>query len=276
MPPTFSELSDLEKREEWGKEYFIGTKLAQKADLYRAITSFKRAEILIPGYLKNRLHEIQYFILLSYFIGEKYDDVISSFEESDLIHVDPAFKGYRNLLVILHESFKQTNHLEKSQLILNLIEQDDQNLSHTLKVSYAISDYERTDLEHLSMNSALGKDTHEMIQSYDLAKKSEFKAQTLNALIPGAGYLYLGQTQSALTALILNSLTTYAAYHFFNHGNLAAGLLMTSIETGWYFGGITGAKESCKLYNERLYENRAQPLLQKHELHPTFNITHAF
>lgn len=276
LPATFTELSEAEKKEEWGKEYFIGTKLAQKFDLYRAVTAFKRAEILIPGYLKQRLFEIQYYITLSYFLGEKYDDVIASFEQSDLIQVDHEFKGYRNLLVVLHESFQKTKQVEKAKLVLKLLEEEDQKLGQIVKVSHAIANYEKSQLEQLNFATEVGKDTKDLMDTFEQGKKSEFKAQFYNAILPGSGYLYLGQKQAAVTAFLLNGLTTYAAYYFFTHGNIPAGVLMASIETGWYFGGINGAKESAKLYNERLYENRAQPIIQKHSLHPVFHISHAF
>jgi hypothetical protein len=276
LPSSFQALSETEKKEEWGKEYFIGQKLAQKFDLYRAVTAFKRAEILIPGFLKSRLHEIQYFIVLSYFLGEKYDDALSAFEESDLIHVDHQFKAYKDLLVILHECFRQTHHQEKAALTLGLLEKEDQKLSHILKVSHAINHYDRQELENVLSSSSMGQETQKLMNAYDSLKKSPAKAQAFNALLPGAGYLYLGQRQAALTAFLLNGLTTYGAYRCYKTGHLAIAILLTSIETGWYFGGITGAKESCKLYNERVYENKAQPIIQKHELHPIFNITHAF
>ncbi len=276
LPSSFSSLSEIERSEEWGKEYYIGQKLAQKLDLYRAVTAFKRAEILIPGYKKNRLQEIQYFILLSYYLGEKYQEAITAFEESLLSQVDSTFSTYRDLLIILHECFYRTKQPEKAKLVLKLIDESDHQLGQIMKVSYALTDFDKGDLNQLNFKTEIGQETKELIYQYELNKKSETKAQVFNALLPGAGYLYLGQKQAALTAFLLNGFTTYAAYYFFNQGNIAAGIITTSIETGWYFGGINGAKESAKLYNERLYENRAQPILQKHELFPVLNLSHSF
>ena len=276
LPPTFSELSESEKKEEWGKEYFIGKKLAQNLDFYRAITAFKRADILIPSYLLQRKLEIQYFILLSYYYGEKYFDVIDSFQESELIKSDEKFSAYRNLLIILHESYYHTKHYEKAHFLLGLIEEQDQPLSQVIKVSHAIQGYDHSNLDRLNHESEIGKDTKTMVLSYEKDKKSVAKAQFYNAILPGAGYLYLGQKQAATTAFLLNGLTTFASYYFFKNDNIPAGVIMASIEAGWYFGGITGAKESAKLYNERIYENRAQPILQKHELLPSISINRSF
>jgi tetratricopeptide (TPR) repeat protein len=276
LPSAFNPLSDLEKKEEWAKEYFIGQKLAGSWDLYRAITAFKRAEILIPGYLKTRLNEIHYFIVLSYYLGEKYQEAIDAFDHSPLLEIDSNFPVYKDLLVILLDCFTHEKNFDKAATVLKLIQEHDNSLSHVMKVSYAMTNYDRKDLNSLQQTTAVGKDTSELLHGFDRLKKSETKAQVFNALLPGMGYLYLGQKQTAFTAFMLNALTTYAAYHFFSHGNIAAGVLFTSIETGWYFGGITGAKESAKLYNERIYEHGVSPIMQKHHLHPILNLSHAF
>lgn len=189
--------------------------------------------------------------------------------------VDSTFKAYRDILVILHESYVHIGKDDKAKLVISLIEEHDKPLSDILKVSHAIKDIEIHTLEKLNKSSTLGKETSSFLKSFEANKKSEQTAQLLN-FIPGAGYLYLGQTQSAITAFLLNGLTSYAAGYFFYHGNIPAGVLFTSVEMGWYFGGIIGAKESAKLYNERLYENGASPILQKHELHPVLNLNHAF
>lgn len=276
LPSAFKELSDQEKKEDWGKEYFIGQKLAMKWDLYRAITAFRRAEILIPGYLKNRLNEIHYFIVLSYYLGEKYQEAIEAFDHSPLLEIDSSFLAYKDLLVILLDCFTQEKKLDKASTVLKLIQDYDSSLSHIMKISYAMTNYDRQDLNQIGNSTPVGKDTSDLLKGFDRLKKSETKAQVFNAILPGLGYLYLGQKQTAFTAFMLNSLTTYAAYHFFKNGNIAAGVLFSSIETGWYFGGITGAKESAKLYNERIYEHGVSPVMQKHHLHPILNLSHSF
>jgi hypothetical protein len=114
------------------------------------------------------------------------------------------------------------------------------------------------------------------LENYFSEKKSVKKAQFLNALLPGAGYLYLGQKKSALTAFCLNTLFITAAYQFFKHHHFAAGLITTSFESGWYFGGIYGAGEEAKYYNERLYEQNASRVLNAHNLFPALMLDHAF
>ena len=107
-------------------------------------------------------------------------------------------------------------------------------------------------------------------------KSRSQKPKTLNAFLPGAGYLYVGQKQSAMTAFLLNGLFIAAAVHFFNHKQYAAGAITLSFETGWYFGGIYGAGESAKLYNERVYERHAYSVLNQEKLFPLLMLRYGF
>jgi hypothetical protein len=111
---------------------------------------------------------------------------------------------------------------------------------------------------------------------YTSQKKSVGTAQALNAFLPGAGYLYLGQKQSATTAFFLNGLFIAASAYFFCDGNVAAGIIFTSFEAGWYFGGIYGGGLEAKAYNERLYESLATPLMHREKLFPALMLNYAF
>jgi hypothetical protein len=132
------------------------------------------------------------------------------------------------------------------------------------------------DLKKLSYNPELQVSTKELLISYNKEKKSISKAQTLNAILPGMGYLYVGQKQSALTATLLNGLFIAAATHFFLHGHNSAGIIFSSFEAGWYFGGIYGAGEAAKLYNERVYEGKALTTLNQNKLFPIFMLNYGF
>ena len=69
----------------------IGAAFAHQLDLYQAITAFKRAAILIPPEQAARALQIQYEILLCYYIGKKPDDVIYTFENSALSRATTDF-----------------------------------------------------------------------------------------------------------------------------------------------------------------------------------------
>ena len=114
-----------------------------------------------------------------------------------------------------------------------------------IKVSETLHVAKEKTLQSLYHLKECKEATIELFNEYKNKRKNPYLAGGLNAILPGLGYLYLGQKQSAFTALMLNSLTTSAAYYFYKNDNLAAALLTLSFESGWYFGGIYGAKEEA-------------------------------
>ena len=45
---------------------------------------------------------------------------------------------------------------------------------------------------------------------------------------------------------------------------------------GWYFGGIYGAGEAAKFYNETIYNEKMGPVMQEKGLFPIFMLNFAF
>lgn len=275
LDSAFPHLSSEERNTDWGKEYLIGRAFAAELDLYRAVSTFKRAAIL-SGNDKERRLEIQYDILLCYFLAKRYDEVIESFEKSNLAHVDKSFFAYHDLLLILYESYREMEDGEKLAKVMELMEKSFPAANEELKVSKAIREGNLAMVEEFACGFQNTSYLDHLMDCYSANKKSVAKAQLLNALVPGAGYLYIGQRKSALTAFLLNGLFIAAATQFFLHKHFAAGLITTGFEAGWYFGGIYGAGEEAKYYNERLYERAASSVLNEHKLFPILMLDHAF
>lgn len=252
-------------KEPWAREYLIAKSFAKDFDLYRAISSFKRAKVLIPKDQIDRINEITYDIILCYFLGKKYDYVIKTFENSSLENIDKSFPAFSDLLVILYQSYEEIGNTQKKEEIKEVLNNSYSKLSSKLQASLNILN---ADVESLKSSS--------FFQNYETKKKSVSNAQLLNALIPGSGYLYLGQKRAFLTSLLLNSTFIAASFEFFRRGYLAAGIITTSFEIGWYFGGIYGAGEQAKFYNERVYEEHANITLKEEKLYPFFMIQHSF
>jgi hypothetical protein len=118
--------------------------------------------------------------------------------------------------------------------------------------------------------------TSDIFNEYKLKRKNPSLASGLNAVLPGLGYLYLGQKQSAFTALLLNGLTSGACYYFFKNNNFPAAILTLSFESGWYFGGIYGAKQEALFFNKRTFEDLAHYRLRDHKLYPILMLRHGF
>jgi len=276
LPASFPPLSPAEKREDWGKEYLIGLFFAKELDLYQAITAFKRAEFLIPSSEKQRKLEIQYEIILCYFLGQKYEEVLSSFKASDLKFIDSSFPAYNDLLIILYESYQKVGDPQSAQQMLENLRYSSPEEADKLALSHAISTADFCSLRPYAATPSSPPYLKQMLNCYDNCKKSVSVAQGLNALLPGAGFLYIGQKQSALTAFLLNGLFIFATYEFFHHNFIAAGIITASFEAGWYFGGIYGGGEEAKFYNERLYEREAYNVLNRERLFPVLLLKYGF
>ncbi|MBI3236154.1 MAG: tetratricopeptide repeat protein, partial [Chlamydiales bacterium] len=259
LPSPFSPLSKEELDQDWGKEYKIGIHFAHQLELYQAITAFKRAAILLPKPLTERFLEVQYEILLCYYIAKKYADVIDTFENSSLKYIGTTFPARDDLLKILYDSYLQENNQIQAERILDWIDKTDPALSSNLSLSTTLIGADFPIIEQYAATSEYPY-LNTFLDDYYTQKKSPSQAQFLNAILPGTGYLYLGQTQSAITAFLLNGLFIAAAANFFIHHHLAAGIICTSFELGWYFGGILGSGLEAKYYNERLYERLATPM----------------
>lgn len=273
LPTPFSPLSDEEKKEPFGQELYIGQQFSKELDLYRAITAFKCAEFLITPESTLRHNQIQYDSLLCYYLARKWQEVLSTFSHSQLRYVNPDFPAFHDLLLILYETYIRTEKQPQADQILQLISTHYPEEAKKLYLSTALIHADFATLQAVSQETP---SLPPFLKQYEQSKKSVGKAQALNALIPGAGYLYLGQKQSAFTALILNGLFITASVCFFQHHHVAAGAIFTSFEAGWYFGGIYGAGLEAKAYNEHRYESLATPLMMKENLFPGLMIHYAF
>jgi tetratricopeptide (TPR) repeat protein len=276
LSSAFSPLSPAERGTDWGKEFIIASAFAKETDLYRAVSTFKRAAILVPDSENERKLEIQYDILLCYFLGKRYDEAVDAFDRSNLAHVDKSFPAYHDLLLILYECYRELDIPEKQQRIYELLEKSYPDTAEKVKLSRAIREGDLSQVACFADGFQQISYLDTLLDCYTTQKKSVAKAQLLNALIPGAGYLYIGQRKSALTAFLLNGLFIAAAVQFFLHRHVAAGIITTGFEAGWYFGGIYGAGEEAKYYNERLYERNASAVLNDHNLFPTLMMRYDF
>ncbi len=276
LASAFPPLSPDEKLNDWGKEYYIARSFAHELDLYRAITSFKRAEILLMEDETYRRMEIQYDIILCYYLAKRYDDAIEAFEKSLLLNADKSFPTFHDLLVILYESYKEIKDSEKVQRIVELLEKSYPITANNINLSCSLVEGDIYQAKKFIKTSSHNNYISESINIYNQEKKSIRQAQIFNAILPGSGYLYIGQKKSALTSFLINSLFIASAYQFFRSGYIAAGVITTSFEMGWYFGGIYGAGEQAKYYNEKKYEQHVGNMMNRQGLFPVFMIQHTF
>ena len=275
LPSAFEPLTEEEKTQDWGKEYLIATAFAKDFDLYRAISTYKRAEVLVPKD-SCRKQEILYNIILCYYLGKKYENLIEYFERCSLLKADKSFKAFHDLLLMLYESYRYIGDKDKESKILELINKNYPETGKKLILANTLLEADLNKTEEIANTPPIQRDLTQMLYIYNKEKKSISKAQMLNAILPGAGYFYIGQKKSALTSLLLNGLFIAASYQFFHKGYVAAGLITLSFEAGWYFGGIYGAGEEAKFYNETVYETHARAVMNKDKLFPVFMLKYSF
>ena len=276
LKSPFAPLSALERITDWGKEVIIARTFAEELDLYRAISTYKRAEILVSSIDKDRKLEIQYDILLCYFFARRYDEAVRYFEKSELAHVDKTFPAYKDLFLILYECYREIDAPEKEQKILELMQQSDGATAEKLNVSRKVREGNLDAIQDLCVGPPSQEYLCTLLDQYSEQKKSVATAQTLNAFLPGAGYLYIGQKTAAFTAFLLNSLFIIAAYEFFHQGHTAGGIITAVFEAGWYFGGIYGVGLETKYYNERVYERISASVLNEQKLFPVLMLEFGF
>lgn len=275
-PSAFKPLTADELSQDWAKELLIGDTFAHEWDLYRAITSYKRALILLSDNNSERCLQIHYDIILSYYLGKKYLEAVVAFEDSPLGQANPSFPAFNQLLLMMYDCYMQMENESRAEEFFNKIQKYSPETALDLRI------YE--DLTQGNLCEAQAKveqhpDFCEIQGDLDLYykyAKSPSKARQLNAVLPGAGYYYIGQKKSALTSFIINTLFILASYECFKHGYPAAGLITLSLETGWYIGGINGAGIEAQEFNNRLFEGVGTKLLKENCCFPVLMFETSF
>ncbi len=219
--------------------------------------------------------EIEYEILLCYYIGKKYEEAIYTYEHSGLRFVDTSFPACEDMLIIIFDCYTQEKQENNATRFLEYIKAYYPETARKLQISEDLQQGNIPALEHVAQDPEY-EVVNKLLKTYNKAKKSIAKAQALNAIFPGAGYLYIGQKQTAITATLINGLFIGASYYFFKSDNVPAGVIFSTFEAGWYFGGIYGVGEETKFYNERVYEMHATTMMNQTKMFPVFMIRHAF
>jgi tetratricopeptide (TPR) repeat protein len=275
-PSAFEPLTSEECQTDWGKELRIAYAFASEQDFYRAITGFKRTLVLLPLKETTRKDQILFDIVQCYYLANKYQDAIDAFENSSLPHVSKIFPAFKDLLVMLYDSYVKTGNPEKACGIFAIIEREYPDDAELLRLSNAFLKADLAEIQQASTLTPYEEDVSQLLGEYQSVAKSPKRARFYQAILPGAGYYYVGLKNAALSSFVLNSLFIWAACYFFKEGNIAAGLLTTSLETGWYFGGINGAGIAAREYNERLYEVNGREFMRTRSLFPILMLQTTF
>ncbi len=94
-----------------------------------------------------------------------------------------------------------------------------------------------------------------------IRKKSPAFAGILS-IIPGGGYFYSDHKQTAMSALIINSLLIYATYSCVKKENYGMAALTGMFSLSFYIGNIFGAVKSAKRYNKVQTETKVNKIIR--------------
>lgn len=266
LPCPFPPLTKEELCTEWGKELYVGLHFATELDLYRAITAFKRGKIFLPASQKNRRNQFDYHLLQCYYLGERYEDALQVFETTGLYTIETSFPAAKEMTVIVYDCYQKTGQFEKAERMFALLQQLNPTAAENIKLG---EDFLAGHLDELASSS--NEKVQAFVADYCTNAKSVGKARLYNALLPGAGYLYVGQKQTAITSFCINALFTTAAVFSFRNNNVPLGIILTSLEGGWYFGGINGAGLAAQKYNEIYYAANGKEVMVCEKLFPVLN-----
>jgi len=255
----FTPLSFNEKTTQWGAEYLVGQELIKELDLFRAITSLKKARILCSD--DERQKEVQYGLIYAYFLAKKYETATALFEKSILAVNPSTFPPYDDLLLILYTSYRAQEERNKAQAVYNKIYYHNEEKAKKLLL---YEDFKQFNKEELP-------------KEFDLNfLKSPYTAGTLNALLPGLGYAYAEQYQTGITSFCLNALFIAATIEFARRDLIAPALIAFSFECGWYGGGIKGAFDAVRERNSSIYNKRATTYMNKEKVFPILQLEYGF
>ena len=272
LPPAPPLLTQDEQQTSWGQEYRLGQRFASDGDYYRASTCFYRSRFLLDNPNSPHAAQLLHALLVTYALGGKYQEAIDAWErdQATIQISDPDLA--RDCISLLFEAYVHTNHEDKASQLLTILPADDQ-LRTRLPLFERICTNSDDSLSSAPPIAALiGTTEHEeakaLAATYALSRKAPKTARILNAVLPGAGYLYVHQYQTAFTSFAINALFIGATWQLISAHQLAAGIIAGGFEGGWYLGGIAGAGLSADIYNQRLREQLGKPYLESHHLFP--------
>lgn len=242
-------------------EYASGKSFLNDKLFYPTITCFKKAELLATtAQEKSQAH---YGLIFTYFIAKKWDQLKKLYTSGIVEQLDKSAPYFQDAILMFYIALKEENMPFVSQNLKNWL-YCNQELKTKLELYDAIS---QANFSVASFN--------EHFKIYKANEKSQTLSGMLNLVLPGSGYLYIGQKQTALTCFCLISLLLFSFYYAVKNRHFAQSILIFSLFSGFYFGSIVGAKLGAITWNQSLYNAIFDPVLKDNQLYPEQNIIYA-
>ncbi len=261
----------------WGQEILCGWIFAQECDFFRAITCFRKAIIYMdtveafdPSLNSLRIEAIT-GIISSYILQKKYDDVIQIWDKLSGTITLQNRKEAKWLLIMLVQALSSKQEYEERAISLaNMlpIEDPDKIRLLTYLALRSQSFTPCTPLTPATADNPVLKQTKELFADWQQKKKNPTLAFSMNCIVPGSGYAYLGQNTTAFTSFTINVLFIGAMLEFMKAHQPMAAIITLGLEMGWWAGGSIGARLATHEYNHRLWLDMAKKFMRKEHLYP--------
>jgi Tetratricopeptide repeat len=253
--------------------YAFGLHLFHLGDYYSALTELKRFTLLYPQH--ERYEAAQILMGLALQEDGLYDDAFSHFQRLYQIENDTDV-GQVAAFKLGEIRFLQQQHRQAIDYLQHFLQAFPEGplapqTTYLLGLSWAL-DGQRAQAQrvltafppqHALSEQALA--LQHALQTEPLSTpKSPRLAGILAGILPGAGHLYAGQPQHALTAFLLNGCFLTGAAFAFHEGLVAVGAILLYFETGWYLGNINSAVDAARSVN------RQQPSAFADQLRATY------
>ena len=229
--------------------------LFNKGEYYRAISEYQRYLFFDANSITDSLYTITQ-ISKCYYFGKDYEDAISYVEriisthqkEKALVEELNKYAGLSYLKLGYPKSailfFKQNEYEPNSEFLLGV------SYLYLYEWDLAQKKFEllsnHNDIEISTLSNEL---TLIAKNGTNLNDKNPMMAGALSTFIPGSGYIYTGNYQTALSSFLLNLLLLGSSYELQKNGFRFTGTTTFLIGFGWYLGNIYGSITSVTRYN---------------------------
>ena len=103
-------------------------------------------------------------------------------------------------------------------------------------------------------------------QRPERSEKSPQTAGVLSAVLPGAGHLYAGRPEQAISSFLLNATFITGAVVAFHNDSPVLGGILVFFELGWYVGGIRSAAQAAREENREREQRYRRELKEDYRL----------
>ena len=237
--------------------------LYSQGDYLRAVGEYQRYLFHHP----IDTDQIRYRIALCYRLGGQPMQAIRSFETLLKQTTDTALESSAYFQIgisyFLMEQFeKSTEHLENS--LTHISDERYQaeaqqfiGLSQLMQRNWLAAESTFNKLQNskvLNISEKASIYSEYAKQGMQLQERSPFLAGLMSTFVPGAGRLYTGRINDALTSLFTVGLTGWQAYDGFRRDGLSSvkGWTLGTLGGIFYFGNIYGSVISARVYNRNL------------------------